>query len=537
MEKRLVAVFCAVCVLFTGLYLRIGNIMSDDFYLETAKAQSSYTLTLPTERGGIYDCNFSPLVNQSYRYLAAVLPTEENFSVISKYVVNLNEEELEKLYAAKKPFLCSVSTYQITAPNVSVFPIHERYSEELSAPHLIGYLDNSTKKGIYGLEKSYETLLTEGAEATRITYTLDGAGRGLEQAEPTIDYGALPSSGVVLTIDQKIQSLCEKIGAKHLKKGAIIVMETATGKLRAVCSFPSFTMKTLAQDVSDTEMSPMLNRAFLPFSVGSTFKVVTAAAALSEGLSPSETYTCPGGYQLQEQVFHCHDRNGHGTLDMKQAMMVSCNPYFINLGLKTPLPSLLSMANDLSFGKQYELAPNLYTQAGSLPKASELTQPGQIANLSFGQGALTATPVQLAQMMSAVANGGNTPTPILVEGITKDGKTVDSPAEISGIRAFSPEIASVLKEELVAAVMEQEGQYAKPSNTTAGGKTATAQTGIFQDEKELCNAWFAGFFPAESPKYTVVVLSEESESGNRDASPVFKEIAEAVTVLKAEDRP
>lgn len=532
MEKRLVCVFCAICILFTGLYLRIGSIMRNDFYIETGKAQSSYTLSLPTERGGIYDCNFSPLVNQDYYYLAAVLPTEENYDVIETHTVGLNQSQLKQLYQAQKPFLCQVNTYQITAPNVQVFPIHQRYSENFSASHLIGYLDQNSKKGLSGLEKSYEDLLTEGARAPQITYTLDGIGHGLKDIEPKIDYGALPQSGIVLTIDQKIQAICEKIGSKYLKKGAVVVMEPATGKLKAVCSFPSFSMETLSQDVADTENSPMLNRAFMPFSVGSTFKIVTAATALTEGISPSETYTCTGGYQLQEQVFHCHYRQGHGTLDMKQAMMLSCNPYFINLGLKLNPGSLLNMANDLSFGKQYELAPNLYTQSGALPKAEDLTQPGQIANLSFGQGALTATPVQLAQMISAVINGGVTPTPILVEGITQDGKTVNFPAESSGIQALSPSVAATLKEELIACVMEREGQHAKPSNVTAGGKTATAQTGIYQNKKELCNGWFAGFFPAETPKYTVVVLTEEAESGNEDASPIFREIAEAITILE-----
>lgn len=504
--------------------------MSDDFYRKTAEKQSSYTLTLPTGRGNILDCNFTPLVNESYEYIAAVLPTDQNFPLMLQHAVGYSEEELAQLYSSQKPFLCRVDTYQILDEHIQVFPLYKRYTDQTTAAHVIGYL-NEEQKGISGIEKAYDEFLTQSITPTTITYMLNGSGVGIAKKKPEIHYGNSPNNGVVLTIDKQIQQIAENVGSQYLTKGAIVVMECDTGKLRAVCSFPSFSPNDLQSSISDTENAPMINRAFTPVSVGSTFKIVTSAAALISGYESTQEYECTGAYQLGTERFHCHLLKGHGILDLKNALMVSCNPFFINLSLTMNPDQILKTANDLSFGKQYELAPGLYTQAGTLPLLEQLINPGQIANLSFGQGALSATTVQLAQMASAVANGGNTPTPILVEGITKDGETMIDTPNLSSIQAMPSAVANQLKEYLTACVMEREGQNAKPSNVSAGGKTATAQTGIYIEGVEQNHGGFVGFFPAEDPKYVVAVLAENAETGNENASPVFREIAEAISIL------
>lgn len=530
MTKRIAAIFCGFCILFTFLYLRIAVLGTNSRYIEAANDQSSYTLSIPTERATIYDCNLNPVVNQSYRYIAAVVPTPDNIALLSDHAVNMTEADLQAQLREKQPFLCEVDTYELAQEGIEVFPVHNRYESEQIANHLIGYLDASGA-GVTGLEAAYDDLMTAGVEATQITYTLDGFGQCRTDVKPEIRYGSLPSDNIVLTIDSEIQALCEQIGSKHLDKGAIVVMECATGKLRAVCSFPTFSQENLEEAISDTEGSPMLNRAFNAYSVGSTFKVVTTAAALTQGLSPTETYTCEGSITVGENTFHCHQREGHGVLDVKQALMVSCNPFFIHLGQQIQPKLFLRMASDLSFGKQYELAPGMLTASGQLPNLEEMNDAGSVANFSFGQGILTATPVQLAQMMSSVANDGFTPTPILIEGHTADGKAVTEQPEVSGIQAMSAGVAQILQNDLTACVMEREAQYAKPSTVTAAGKTGTAQTGIYDGDTELCNGWFAGYFPAEEPKYAVAVLAENADTGNVDASPVFQEIADGLTVM------
>jgi penicillin-binding protein 2 len=530
-HRRVIALFCICCTLFTGLYLRIGAIMSNPNYVQAAKKQSSYTLSLPVSRGTIYDCNMSSMVNEGTDYIASVLPTEENYTVIAKHNTDYSKTEIQELYSQGKPFLCHMDTYEIQEEGIFIFPISKRYSDTPLAAHVIGYLDHEGN-GTSGIEKAYDSLLTKNSAPTTLTYVLDGTGDTRSEEEPVIQYGNSPENGIVLTIDKTIQSICEKAGASKIEKGAIVVMECKTGKLRAVCSFPNFDPNNLEQSLEQEENAPLINRAFTPACVGSSFKVAVAAAALDAGYDPAASYSCTGVYQLGQQNFHCHLRTGHGTMDLKNALMVSCNPFFINLGLNLNNPDLLlKTANDLSFGKQYELAPGLYTQAGTLPTLEQLEDPGQTANFCFGQGVLTATPVQLAQMMSSVVNGGLTPTPILVEGTTQDGKTIltqnNHPATL---RAMSQQTADLLKQDLIACVMEREGQNAKPSLVTAGGKTATAQTGVYVDGVEQTNGGFVGFFPAEDPVYAVAILTENAVSGNDDASPVFQEIADNITL-------
>lgn len=535
MGKRMIGIFCAICLLFTGLYLRIAAIMSDDSYAQAAVKQSSYTLKLPASRGMIYDSGFSPLVNQTVKYQAAVLPSESNIQAIMNAAVGISKDDLTELFRQGKPFFCEVNTDNMNLEGVEIFKVPQRYGTEMIAPHVIGYLDKSTMQGITGIEKAYNSLLNQKEEETQISYALDGLGRPLAGAQPEVKQGAQPENGVVLTLDQQIQKICQRAGEQKIEKGAIVVMECDTGKLRAVCSFPEYSMKTLSKDVIDEENAPMINRAFNPTSVGSTFKVAIAASALMQGYSTHAPYTCTGAYQMGETTFQCHYLPGHGQLEMRSALINSCNPFFIYLGLGIDFKNVLNTANDLSFGKQYELAPGIFTQAGILPAMDDIRDLGEIANLSFGQGNLLATPVQLAQMISCVVNNGVTPVPMLVEGETIDGKSMSTSYEPSiGIQAMDEATAAQLKEYLVACVMEHEGQYAKPQTVSAGGKTGTAQTGVFKNGKELCNGWFVGFFPAENPKYVVAIVTEDSDTGNMSASPVFSMIADQVTALEQE---
>lgn len=529
--KRMIAAFSMLCIFATALYLRIAFIMSDDFYIETAKSQSSYTLTIPASRGLIYDSELNPLVRQKMTYQAAVLLNENNFETVLSHAQGVTREDLLTQMRTGKPFVCTLDTYQINDPNCIIFPGYDRDEEKGTVRHIVGYCKDGT--GVSGIEKAYDSILSAKDDPTKITYELDGIGKGFTDRSPEINYGRDAKSGVILTIDQEIQQLCEKIGRETIEKGAIVVMETKTGKLKAMCSFPEYSLNDLQAAVSDEENTPFLDRTISPFNVGSTFKVVTSASALSLGISSGETYTCTGAYDLNGTVFRCHDHQGHGTLDLKGALMASCNPYFIHLGQKVTPSVFLKTASDLSFGKQFELAPGLYTQSGSLPTSVQLEDPGQLANFSFGQGYLTATPVQIAQMFSSVGNEGFTPNPILVEGTTTDGKTVETTAKTQGVQAMTKEIAQTIKEDLTACVMEKENQKSTPKTTTAAGKTATAQTGIFDDSgEELCNGWFGGFFPAEDPKYTVVVLAEQAGEGSLVAAPIFAQIVDGINLIE-----
>ncbi len=531
MNKRLILVFLSFMLTSVLLFLRVGSLSVDEPLAKTAQTQSRYTLTFNRTRRLIYDCRLNRLVDEDTRYLAACLPTSETLPrFLNNQTLLLGEspEEKSALLTSGKPFLAESRLPQTGIPLTQVFEVPIRTGKNQLAPHIIGYTQDG--EGVSGLEKALNDYLNEDSQTSRVTYAADGRRSVLAGAEIQTDLAPIPTAGVVLTLDNRIQEVIERIGAKSIQRGAVIVMEPSTGKIRAAASFPSYSASHLTEAMQDTENAPLLNRTFASYCVGSTFKIATAAAALSQGLPAETMFECKGWITVKGQTFRCHDLAGHGWITMDDAFKVSCNPYFIQLAQQFDPQVLRNLASDLSFGREAEFLPGYTSSSGSLPDAEELERPAGTANFSFGQGSLSATPIQVAQMVCAVVNGGSTPAARLVEGYTDSGQVIDEPAEeLLPVQAMTPEIAALLQEMLTACVMENENQYAKPQYVTAGGKTGTAQTGqLDENGKEKYLGWFAGFFPAESPRYVVSVVVEEARSGNQDASPVFQEIADAL---------
>lgn len=529
MDKKLITLFCVCLLSFSLLFLRVGSISTDVELLEVGANQSTYSLSFNTTRGGIYDCRFGELVGTSQDYLAAILPSPANVMRVSNEAALYPQNGVDTLLAKGKPFMLKSTTKELEIPQVTMFSVPKRNSQNQLAKHVLGYIDSSANKGVSGVESAYDELLSKNSETSSITYTLNGLGKPIYGVAPSVSLAPIRTDGVVLTLDKRIQKVVEQVGGAMIKKGAIVVMEPSTGKLRAVASFPDFDLENLGEAVKDEANSPLLNRAFMPFSVGSTFKLAVAAAALESGISEDLSYNCVGRIKVGDVIFSCHKKSGHGVVNMQSALEVSCNPYFVNVGLMLEKQKLINMASDLSFGKPSEIGDGIYTAKGNLPTVAELFNPGAVANLSFGQGTLVATPVQLAQMISSIVNGGSTRQAALVEGTTKNGKTFDEIRPLSyPITAMSERTANRLSEMLVSAAMAPT-QNSKPKYVTAGGKTSTAQTGNFKGESEILQCWFAGFYPGDKPQYVIVVLSEEADSGNQDAAPVFREIVNELT--------
>lgn len=525
-EKRVVIFFSVFVFLIFVLYLRIGVLSNFSGLEETSATQSTYTLTLSEERGMIYDRNLSPLVNRTKEEAYVVLPDKNNMIQVLDSVSESRKQSVIKVMQSGKPFVLKTQK-RIDAPTVTRFYKTQRYEIFQLAPHITGYV-NGENSGVTGIEKSFDKLLKENTKKITASYVLNGLGHGMAGKNAIINEGEDKKGGVVLTIDKDIQSKIQSIGLRMIEKGAIVVMDPYTGEIKASASFPSYTPRDIEKSIADTENSPMINRAFLPFNVGSTFKIVTAAAALEEGIDMKLTCECKGVMNVSGQSIKCHNRLGHGTLDMLDAMKESCNPYFIELGLKVGGEKLRIMAEKFGFGRGFMLSDGIYTANGSLPQNTEMINPAEVANLSFGQGKLTATPVQIAQMVSVVANGGYYVAPKLVLGTTKDGKITEKFADIPKERIISNHTAAQLQSFLIHCVMVADNQNAKPKKVMAGGKTATAQTGRYVNGKEKEHGWFAGFFPAVNPEYVVVVLCEDAGFGNNTASPVFSKIADSI---------
>ena len=532
MSKRIVTVFSIFCVLMCLLNIRVADLTSSPELKETAQNQRSYPLTAGKARGKIYDRKFTPLVGNTTKTFTAVLPQAETAAALLEEVDDSRRQELYQLLQGGTPFLTDLlpgEDYDLDG--ITSVEVPQRYSTGQLAAHVIGYV-NSDGSGVTGIEKAYNDLLSSVGEQVEVHYSLDGLGRLLGEGSSAVTTTGDGNPGVVLTLDRELQSICETVGAQYINKGAIVIMDPSTGKLLACASFPSYDPDNVAESLTD-ERGPLLNRCFAAFPVGSTFKVTLAAAALDMGIDAGASYDCTGWIDVSGQPFKCHLLSGHGVIDMKKAMVESCNTYFINLGGQLGAEKIVDYAQNLGFGRQTELAPGLTSAAGLLPKASELPNPADVANLSLGQGRLLATPVQLCQMVAAVVNGGKTPIPQLVEGTTSDGVTLNSEIPSAApIYAMSETTAETLRDFLESAVEQKDNMKAKPTLVTAAGKTATAQTGSFDENgEEILDVWFAGYFPAESPKYVVSVMVEHGRTGNLSAGPVFANIADQITLL------
>lgn len=528
MEKRTVGVFAVVILLYSVVMLRLYALSENPGLVAAAQEQSSYTLEVSRTRGGIYDRNLVRLTDTVEENWLAVLPSDRSIQAVAQQVTGTARQQVLSQMEQRRPFLASVGQQKVYAPYVENVTRRARYEDPALAPHLLGYLDGEGE-GVCGIEAAYNSLLQSAGERMTLTYRVDGMGRAMEDAPQRQGSDQLPAQGVVLTLDREIQQVVER-ATQDIDKGAAVVMDVQTGKILAAVSRPSFDPEDVAASLQDPD-SPLYNRIFSAFNVGSTFKLAVAAAALEQGISPEFSVECVGAVEVDGRVFYCSNRAGHQHTDLRRAIEQSCNPYFIALGQQVGGENILAMARALGFGQGVTLAQGMESAAGSLPDASQIAGLQGLANFSFGQGSLTATPLQIAAMVSTFANGGTAVTPTLVRGTTTDGQTLEPVEPLAGRRVLSQETAAQIRECMIGVVTDGSGTPGNPSAGGAGGKTASAQTGIWEDGEEIVHAWFAGFFPAQEPRYAAVVLVEGGEYGGKIASPIFRQIADGVNLL------
>lgn len=531
MERRCAGVFVTLILLFMAMVLRIFVLSRSAYYAAVAGGQSSWLLEVDQSRGQIYDCNLKPLTGSETRYVAAVEPSAEAAGALYPVLAEEDREAATHALAGLTPFVIDVTSPEVYAPGVEVFEVQDRVSVGQTAVHLIGYLD-SEGKGVTGLEAAFDEYLRSCGGSLSVRYATDTMGQALSSTAPEVvneNYGA--GGGVVLTIDREIQQAAEQAAARYFEKGAVVVLDVHTGEIRAMASLPSYDPTNVAAALEDPD-SPLINRALLPYSVGSTFKVLVAATAIEQGYA-DHTHDCPGYIQVEDVIFHCHNLAGHGLLNMTQALEKSCNPYFVSLIQLTGGESVAAKAAAIGFGSPLELADGITASAGRLPTYEELAVPGQTANFGFGQGYLTATPLQIAQLMATVANDGAAVTPKLIAGYTEDGQTISEYTPTYSPRQVIRESAALQVQQMMIQVVEEgSGTKARPKALGAGGKTASAQTGTYDENgEEIVQAWFAGFYPADEPQYAIAVLAEGMESGGDYAAPVFAEICDRIAEL------
>ena len=532
MQWRILGLFCLCLTLCVGLMTRTYLLCMDGGLRQAAHRQSSYRLEIGRTRGKIYDRNLLPLVDIEKVNRLAVIPTELSASDCARQITGIDRRQVLDQILEGKPFLYDLpETEKVYSPQVENFSVSHRLAynkEERFAQHLIGYLDGEGK-GVCGLEKSFQEELYAAGDMISVRCRIDA--RGMAAGDEPMEIQGNPRSGkggIVLTLDRRIQGIVETVGEEQIAKGAVVVMKAGTGEIAASASFPQYDPYELGAAVKDEELS-LLNRALMPYCVGSSFKLVTAAAALEQGISPEMTNDCVGVITVANRPFYCHYRAGHREMNLRKAIEESCNPYFIRLGEQVGGERLLGMANALGFGKGSELAEGIQSLPGTLPTKAQLKSPHELANLSFGQGKLTATPVQITAMVNTVISGGLYYPPQLILGKSHDGGKIVLEQQNAPRKVFSKTTADYLKQAMIGVVEEGSAPMAKPKRGGAGGKTASAQTGIYdKNEKEIVHAWFTGFFPAKEPEYVVTVLVEGGEYGGKVAGPIFREIADRI---------
>ncbi len=527
MGKRMISFFCIMICIMGAVLLRVMYIGTGGIAKEAAVMQSRRTMALGESRAGIFDRNLVPLVNKSAERRVLIFPDMLEISAVLQFS---DRDEIADAFQKFEPTVLDLDGKIIEGEGIYNFSYAKRYGERYIASHIVGYMNG--EKGAAGIEKAYDDFFEENAKTVSVSYYTDGTGRLLSGEEVILDEEEVfEKCGVILSLDSDIQKAAEDALSSGVEKGAAVVMNCKNGEILASASVPDYDPGNIAAYLS-AENSPFINRAFSAYSVGSTWKLVVAAAALEAGILPERTFECTGSIAVDERVYKCHWEAGHGRIDMEKALEISCNPYFIDLALEIGGERILDMAKNLGFGAAVDFGEGFSFAAGNLPLAAELSARTVLASFAFGQGSLLASPVQMAVLASSFANGGKAVTPKLVLGTyDRDGNFTET-ADYAENPVMSRKTAEILRKMMINVVENGSGKNAKPKEGSAGGKTASAQTGQYDSEgNEIIHAWFVGFYPAEKPEYAIAVFAEGMDSGGDFATPVFRDICNKIELL------
>lgn len=536
--RRLYSMCSVLAVLCAAILCRVYWIGTDTAYAASAGGQSLSETELPRSRGNFYDRSGLPLTGTEPRWYALCIPGDSSYATLFPYVSFEEQSELYEKRNSMSPFLVEVNT-DLTANGVYTYTGSERYLTNPIARHLIGYL-NGEGAGVSGLERAYEDVLSQSGDLRTVSCITTAQGSLMTGTNPELQAADGTNQGVQLTLGADLQRACEGIAAQAIDKGCILVMDTATGEILASVSMPEFDPDDLVKSIEADDTS-LINRPLSAFSAGSVFKVVLAQAAYEAGYSWF-THDCTGSVEVGDQVFRCAEGRAHGVVNLRGALEQSCNCYFIKLGQLLGGERILQAARKFGFGQASAVAPGLKSAEGNLPSAQSVadTNSGQLAMLSFGQGTLTVTPLQITAMMNAVANGGIWKAPRFVQGVV-DADTMElvQPVETAeDVRVCDSDTANILRSMLISVVEEGIGRQAAPDTGQAGGKTGTAQTGQFDENgEELLNYWFSGFWPADDPRYTITVLQDTTLEPETSSAALFARVVDAITVLEGLTTP
>ncbi|MBE6704340.1 MAG: penicillin-binding protein 2 [Ruminococcaceae bacterium] len=528
--RRTTAVYIIMMTMFVLVTVRLYAVMNSSAASQVLKGQYTRKLDVIQRRGFIYDRNGILLNMKKEGHICIIDPSvcddKATLSEKLSYVSEYTQSEIYDKLLGNEPFLISTDD-KVTYNGVGCYP---KYTQgTLCAPHIVGYTDKSGK-GIMGIERRFDGMLS-GSLSGNVSYRYmsDAVGGIMNGSGATLsDHGYSDDGGIYLTLDSELQQYCEELVKKYGGSGAVCVTDTSCGDILACVSFPSFDTDNIA-DYLDSEKGEFVNRAFSGFTPGSVFKTVVAAAALSEDplLYYSLLYECDGSYETEDgDIIPCHKKDGHGMIDMKTAYAQSCNPYFINLAKIAGSEAITDMAEKMGFHDDCTLDGIFAFDNRISEYDSNLSsESGYIANLAIGQGRTLVSPIGMCTVFSCAATGNYTEPGIMLnicegDNILRDYRQSRKPKNI-----LSDEVRAYLLEMMKECTAKGLGKDASPKSVTAAGKTATAQTGSYENGKEILNCWFCGVLPVDKPEYTVCVLYRSTENGDT-AMSIFREIGD-----------
>ena len=535
-----VALFWMVAVFGRLSYLQLFR---HGEYLARAQRQQQRTIEITPKRGTIYDRNRKPL--------AMSIPVDSAFGVPSEIVdeqlaarllsgvVGKPQEELEARFESSRSFvwiarkLPPEKAEAITALNLKGIYLQKEnqrfYPKRDLAAHVLGFVDLD-EKGLGGIEHELDNQIR--GESGKIVVMEDARKRWFDGSQAKLEAGA----DVLLTLDEKIQYLAEReldqaIAHTHATAGTAVVMNPNTGEILALANWPTFNPNRASDAKAEARMDRAVSALYEP---GSTFKLITLAAAFNEGITrPSEVFDCENGSVLVAG-HRIHDHKRFAMLNVSQILALSSDVGAIKIALRLQAPRFYDYIRAFGFGTPTGV--DLPGESRGLLRPLENWGSFSIGSISMGQ-EIGVTPIQLIAAVSAIANGGLLYKPHVVAQLQRAGHVLPADEVLAPMepkRVIRPETAATMRRLMEGVVLEGTGTKAHLDGWTSAGKTGSAQktdpsTGRYSRTQFIAS--FTGFAPINNPAVAILVSLDSpvgQHEGGEVAAPVFKRIAEEV---------
>ena len=587
LRRRATLLYLIVACAFLGLTCRLAylQILAGDRYTFLSENNRVRIKRVAGTRGMIFDRHGELLVDSrpsfdlifvpedsqnpesTLRLLARHLKREEN-ELLTIFEEGKGRAAFDEMVLGRDvdwAAVVAVETHQLDLPGVSLRARPRRnYADGPMAAHVLGYMGEINQKqlrslkergyvlgdeiGQYGLERRWEELLRGQSGGQQVE--VDALGRRVRVLHEVTD---IPGDTVYLTLDRGLQEAAYE--ALKGKQGTIVALDVNTGAILALASTPAFDPNVFARGIKNEEwhglikdrLRPLSNRAIQgQYPPGSTFKIVMAIAALEEGVvNPDASIQDPGFFPFGNRHFRDWKKGGHGAVNLHKALVESCDTYFYQLGPKLGVDRIAKWSRAFGLGEKTGVSLD-DEKPGIIPdtqwKRKRFRQPwfpGETISVAIGQGYVTVTPLQLANMMAAVANGGKLYRPHIVAKVESvDGATVrEYGPELIRKVELKPETLSRVHKALADVVHGPggTGSAARSPMIQAAGKTGTAQViemkGAYLKSEQLSyfnrdHAWFVSYAPLDKPQLAIAVLVEHGGHGGAAAAPMAKKVFE-----------